>query len=889
MRIRTKLTLSFLIMTFLILFVGYFSVKSGEIILQKNISQKSFMLSMVIMDKIDRDIFKGVEELQIFTNGTLVREGLEGANRKFSTIENKKAYIERQDRKWRSAKEGLVTPFMAERIDDPVSRNMRQKFIEFYQNKYGYKVFGEVFITNKYGVNVFETGKTTDYYQADEVWWKAAKKDALYVSEVRYDKSAQIYSIDVGIRIDDQNGDFIGVLKASLNIEGFINIIKEIEAGTADVFYLITRAGEIIYKTAEFEYLENVPGEMLVYLKEEDVFGEILSLETKLEGSSKDGEVYVHAYSTGYGDFKGLGWILVIEQATEVLFAPIMRLKNFMIIIALFTAILAVVIGFLVSRSISRPVTKLRDALIRFGKGDRKVSVDLNSKDEIGELAHSFLNMADDLKRTTVSIEVLEESKKRFEDIADSTGDWIWEVDTEGKCTYSSSGCVKLLGYSPEEVVGKVVYNFIHPENREEVRKNISQAFFHKEPFKKLEFRSITKSGEVVILEITGIPVLDREGDLLGYRGVNRDITERKKTEQSLLENVKLKTDFTSMVSHELRTPLTAIREGIGIVLDGSTGDVNEDQKDFLATAKRNVDRLVRLINDVLDFTKLEAGKMLLDLQEKDISKVLKEAAEVHAAIAKEKAIELKIEVAPDIPRVKIDPDRVIQVITNLINNAFKFTVKGSITLRADARDGKVFVCVEDTGSGIRQEDIPKLFEEFRQLEDKNKRKIGESGLGLAISRKIIMQHGGNIWVESEYGKGARFSFTLPIEREYRILVIDDDPEVRGLYRKILRKEGYTVIAASTGKEGIEKAQKEVPGLIILDMWLPDITGYEVIGRLRSEKDVSVIPILAVSGYPEELDDLERIKPWTESQAIPRLTKPFNNDVLLEMVGSLLK
>jgi len=242
-----------------------------------------------------------------------------------------------------------------------------------------------------------------------------------------------------------------------------------------------------------------------------------------------------------------------------------------------------------------------------------------------------------------------------------------------------------------------------------------------------------------------------------------RDITDQKRAQEAVMETVKLKSDFTAMVSHELRTPLTAIREGIDMVRDGSMGAINEEQKDFLDTAQRNVDRLTRLINDVLDFSKLDAGKMEMDMSENDISWAINEVVSVQKAHALEKSIYLRQAIEDNIPRARFNFDRIIQVITNLVNNALKFTDKGGITVSASSDSGKIKVVVEDTGEGIRGDDIDNVFEEFRQVEDKNTRKTGGAGLGLAISRKIIEEHHGDIWIESEYGKGTKAIFTIPI------------------------------------------------------------------------------------------------------------------------------
>lgn len=229
----------------------------------------------------------------------------------------------------------------------------------------------------------------------------------------------------------------------------------------------------------------------------------------------------------------------------------------------------------------------------------------------------------------------------------------------------------------------------------------------------------------------------------------------------------KMKSDFTSVVSHELRTPLTAIKEGIDLVLDGSAGGVNAEQKEFLDIAKRNVDRLARLINEVLDFSKLTSKKFEFKVELVDLNDVIKSALNNYRLEAEKKDLYLKtrLEVTEGL-FVKIDPDNIMRILTNLINNAVKFTGKGGITLFTDKseKDNFIKVCVEDTGIGIRREDIPKLFQPFVQVGLRSERKTGGAGLGLAICKQIIEQLGGRIWVESEFGKGSRFYLLFPLE-----------------------------------------------------------------------------------------------------------------------------
>jgi len=236
-----------------------------------------------------------------------------------------------------------------------------------------------------------------------------------------------------------------------------------------------------------------------------------------------------------------------------------------------------------------------------------------------------------------------------------------------------------------------------------------------------------------------------------------RDITERKAAE-------RIKDEFVGMVSHELRTPLTAIRESIAIVLDGTSGVINDRQKESLSIGKRNIDRLSRLIGDLLDLQGLRLDKWQFNLAEDDINRIAADAKEMMLPAAKAKGLEILIKTAEGLPSIRVDRDRITQVFVNLLNNAIKFTDKGSITIETSGEGANaVRVSVIDTGIGIPQENTGSVFHSFSQAAPPSRRTPGSTGLGLAISMEIVQKHGGKIWVESEEGAGSAFHFVLPV------------------------------------------------------------------------------------------------------------------------------
>ncbi len=279
-----------------------------------------------------------------------------------------------------------------------------------------------------------------------------------------------------------------------------------------------------------------------------------------------------------------------------------------------------------------------------------------------------------------------------------------------------------------------------------------------------VETRMIKKDGSIIEVDISLSVVTNAEGKTTGSIGIIRDITEHKKAQEKIKKMIDTKSGFISIVSHELRTSLAAIKEGVSIVFDGMAGRLNKEQKKFLNIAKRNVDRLSVLINDVLDFQKLETNRMNLDIQDNDIKEVVSEVHETMALYAKKNKVELSLELAEGLSEAKFDRAKINQALTNLVGNAIKFTPeKGKISINVYLRNEELVISVSDTGIGIPKEALPKIFECFYRVNQRDK-EIQGTGLGLAIVHKILMGHSGRIEVESEVGQGTTFTVFLPLD-----------------------------------------------------------------------------------------------------------------------------
>lgn len=242
-----------------------------------------------------------------------------------------------------------------------------------------------------------------------------------------------------------------------------------------------------------------------------------------------------------------------------------------------------------------------------------------------------------------------------------------------------------------------------------------------------------------------------------------REMGQRRAAEEKIEAVMKMKSKFISMASHELRSPLTAIKEGISIVEDGTLGSINAGQKEALGIVKIEVDRLVQMSSDILDFQKLENGEMRFNMKQNDVNEAVREAYNIMHSLCEHKGLTLSLDLEVGLPKAKFDMDKIREVMDNLLSNAIKFTDEGGITVRTFKEEGAVHVSVEDTGEGIKKEDMQFLFDSFTKLSSSKKRDTKGTGLGLAICKEIVEGHKGKIWAESESGKGSVFHFTLPV------------------------------------------------------------------------------------------------------------------------------
>ena len=375
----------------------------------------------------------------------------------------------------------------------------------------------------------------------------------------------------------------------------------------------------------------------------------------------------------------------------------------------------------------------------------------------------SLMNMMEDMRKENDARKQAELEAQREEALSNTIIDSIpgaFYLIGEN-CRYARWNSYQrdvILGTTDDQMTSKNALDTIHPEDRALIQSKIVNVLQggHDD---MTEGRVPLHGGPAFIwMLMTGRCLKIKGRTFLVGTGI--DITSLKQADEAVIHLATVKSKFTSVVSHELRSPLATIKEATNLVLEGVLGPVNDEQKDMLNTAKSNIDRLGRLVNNVLMYQKLDAGKMLYDFHENDVNEILKEAHLNASLGAREREADLVMNLVPNLPRITCDKDKIMQVLINLISNGIKYSERGPVVIAARLGTREIQFSVQDAGQGVYPEEMDTIFTPFSQGRG---RKKGGTGLGLAITKEIVLAHRGKIWVESEKGKGSTFYFTLPL------------------------------------------------------------------------------------------------------------------------------
>jgi len=603
--------------------------------------------------------------------------------------------------------------------------------------------------------------------------------------------------------------------------------------------------------------------------------------------------------------------------------------RNMQLVLGVVFAVCVVLLYFMV-RKISRPLTELSDYAAQLAQRDFSGEISIDSKDELGLLARTMQNMAHELSAlfSEMHEEVAEATKEVRTSLSyqsaiiDNLADGLLVTDRDGRITLLNPAMREFYALQGIDCTGTKAKHYFPAE------------------LARLVAAAQPQEGGTVTAEVplsdnrTGkalaspIWLEEANGQCLGTVILVRDITHEKALD-------RLKTDFISTVSHELRTPMTSVLGFAKIIHKKLERDVfphldrGDDKtvravtqvEDNIGIIVSEAERLTVLINDVLDIAKMESGKAQWRDKLLSMADVVEHSVRSVQGVCREKGLRIETEIEKNLPMVFGDRGRLVQVVLNLLSNAIKFMDEGVIVCRVRRHGDTILTSIADQGVGILADELPLIFEKFKQVGDTLTEKPKGTGLGLPICKQIVTRHKGEIWAESIVGMGSTFHFTLPVARDFKadgsalgenedifcwdeddalgqegsamlvesmdtgqeiqplILVVDDDPSLGKYLKQLFREEGFRVLVARNGRQALKMASKHLPNLITMDLMMPEMDGKTAIRCLRSNPFTRHIPILVVTA----LSDTE------ETGGNVALLKPVDADHLLETANILLR
>lgn len=455
----------------------------------------------------------------------------------------------------------------------------------------------------------------------------------------------------------------------------------------------------------------------------------------------------------------------------------------------------------------------------------------------------------------------LREDEGGYQAILHSVEDGIFNVDADGAIMWVNPSLETLFGYAPGELIGQEVSALMEPPAQcgadGLARKEATSARIELQEMGR-ETLGRKKDGTLFPIELSVAEY--KVGAERLFAGVVRDISGRQEVD-------RLKSEFVSTVSHELRTPLASIRGSLGLLEGGVVGELPAQAHDMVRLARSNTDRLIRLINDILDLDKLEAHALPLDLREVDLAALAKSTIADMQGIAAQSGVELRFQDST-LPPARADRDRIIQALTNLLANAINHSPDNGVVLVSlePAPRNRVRVSVSDQGCGIPSDETPRVFDRFYQLDGSDSRPKGGTGLGLAITKTIIKQHGGEVGVQSKLGAGSQFFFELSLTKPSApkqatvsadapcptIMVVEDDLQVVALLERFVAAQGFRAVTAHSLAEAYRVLEACRPDVLLIDVSLPDGSGLDLAKDPPRKLSGRPIPVVVLSGRAEE-------------------------------------
>lgn len=466
-----------------------------------------------------------------------------------------------------------------------------------------------------------------------------------------------------------------------------------------------------------------------------------------------------------------------------------------------------------------------------------------------------------------------EETRARLAAIVESSDDAIVSKTLDGTIRSWNAGAERLFGHSAAETIGKSITLIIPPDRLDEERQILAR-LRRGERIDHFETVRMAKNGRLIDISLTVSPVRDAEGHIVGASKIGRDITERKRAERALREADRRKDEFIALLAHELRNPLAPIRNGLQVMRLGS--EDADAIAQVQAMMERQLTHMVRIVDDLLDISRISRGKMELRRSRLSLADIVASAVETARPVIEAGGHELLLSLPPTPVFLDADLTRLAQVLGNLLSNSARYTPAGGhIWLEAREQEGQAVISVRDDGIGIPEKALKTIFEMFAQVDRSLERGSEGLGIGLALVKALVELHGGTVTAESPGpGQGSTVTVRLPVLREAsasgaspmasstpskagherRLLVVDDNRDAATSMAMMLRLVGYDVRTASDGLKAVATAESFQPQVILMDLGMPNLSGYEATRRIREQPDGQAVTIIALTGWGQESD-----------------------------------
>jgi len=568
-----------------------------------------------------------------------------------------------------------------------------------------------------------------------------------------------------------------------------------------------------------------------------------------------------------------------------------------------------ILFAFFMAKGLTRGIQHIVGVTERTRAGERQVRASLKREDEIGVLGHNINTMLDALEQNEAQIKLaktqLTAALSEHETILQAIPDIVFTLDMNGNLVKWNKALELATHFTAKELSNRRAVSFFPENEHEKMSAAISQALTNQEV--EVEGHLVTKDSEKILYEWKGVPLFDSNHKVVGVTCAGRDITSRAAKESAEQAN-QAKSEFLSSMSHELRTPMNAILGFSQLLESDSENRLTPEQLSFVEEILKAGHHLLDLINEVLDLSRIEAGKMTLSMEPVELDSLVADCITIVEPMASQFNISLNVDVQ-NLAYVHADRLRLKQVLINLLSNAIKYnTPRGQVTVFCtDEENGDLKLCVSDTGIGIPQEKRALVFQPFERMGAEQSTVEG-TGIGLTISKRLANMMGGDLDYESHTGQGSTFWITLKRDTlqelpksqdsipastdaeasqsapKLTILYVEDNPSNIQLMLKILaRRERVELLVAENGTHGIAIANSRKPDIILLDINLPDMDGYKVLEQLRANADTRNTPILAISANAMPRD----IEKGMSAGFHAYLTKPIQVTHLLAAIDAV--